>query len=343
MTDEHQQAVPMINVYSLGKYSFCPRAGVIAHESGRLEEDVEPELIPRLDYSLVFDVKLLNERLDAIKKQVVASAVGSLIVLVLALVAFWLHWGVIDLLLLFLGLVFLRKLYLHGMDLHEPKRRLKLYANAQVSRLGDPSAGPRTISWWGLCKDEHFTSSTPKDKSVCRDLGLAGKAARLGKHAEFVIPVILHHEDIEEAKSYQRVRLAAHAILIEANQVGAKVVWGIVLNPITMRGLAIPLGAQDRNYARQQLEEFRRCLQENNNGTDPPPPLRSRCTRCPHGRPRRYVRNQTETYSDGVRREPILNHHVTDKQSYHSPCGDRFAWVPPHQEAIDKGFRIVIT
>jgi hypothetical protein len=53
-----------------------------------------------------------------------------------------------------------------------------------------------------------------------------------------------------------------------------------------------------------------------------------------------YRPGETESKKFGQKLTPRV---VTakDNRGYHSPCGDRFDWIPPHAKAGEKGLTIL--
>lgn len=326
-----------INVHALGKFKFCPRAGVLAFEADFTDEKHD-EGTPRLDYLPLFDIALMNQAMKTANEQQLKSGL-TLLGLCMGLLVFGsffspsLVW-----LLLPLLLVFGRKTYLHWSDCQELSRRLKLEADATASRLFDPEHGVRNINWWGLSKDTGFDSNTPQEPFVDKELRLAGKPPRVARYNGTRIPVIFYHGELDYPKPYHKIRLAAYSLLIEKNQRADPVQWGIILDPSSMKGLAVPIRETDKQEAMDTLDEFRRELIETRNGTDPVPPAASACTACPHGRPQKHIPGKTDTVKFGTNLQPRLNRGAGGRFT-HSNCGDRFDWIPPHGLAIEQGLR----
>jgi hypothetical protein len=71
-------------------------------------------------------------------------------------------------------------------------------------------------------------------------------------------------------------------------------------------------------------------------GLIPDLPTRARiCHDCQLGRPRVYKKGITDKHLDG-QKYPAHRTRGEDRTVYHSICGDRFGWVPPHDRAIAK-------
>lgn len=98
------------------------------------------------------------------------------------------------------------------------------------------------------------------------------------------------------------------------------------------------LGTHHRDFhgggkAAQLIE----AVQTGNPHVNPPQSL-SHCKGCQHGRPREYIQGRSETVLNGQPLPPRTAK-GNDRKHYHSPCGDRFGWIPPHELAEPKGLR----
>ncbi len=328
-----------VSTHALGKFGFCQRAGILAFESGKPDDEDDWSGTPRLDYRTSFDVAtLLQERRNAEDQFIRTSILTAFGLGILGVIGTRIGLFFVAILSVIL-LILSRKAYLHAKDYFEFSKRLKRAEKADVARLGDPAAGKRRIDWWGLVKDEEFLSSTPMGKYVDSDLMLSGKPARIATFRGGRIPVILHFGELDAPKPYHQTRLGAYAVLIERGEVGRPVEWGIILNPGTMKGLAIPLSERDKTSAIEILERFQASLREVQvNGTDPLPAPESHCLHCPYGRPRRFRRGVTDTIRDGEAIDARVER-GNDNVKYHSACGDRFDWIPPHEAAFEKDLR----
>ena len=328
----------LINVHALGKFKFCHRAGIIAHESKQVEDSDDWEEIPKLNYLPVFDIAKLDEILKETTKQLTQSTV-ALLVLISFLICLC-YFGFLYLAICVMLPIFLfgRKAKIHYDECSEISRRLKDAKDARSAHLGDPSAGIRKISWWGLLNNGEFTANVPQASFQSISRGLAGKPARIVSHHQERIPVVLHQDEIEQPKDYHLIRLAAYSLLIEENQRGSVVKWGIVLNPTTMRGLAIPISEDLKKETEIQLASFKAGIFESNNGTDAVAPPESFCLSCPYGQPKPVKRSLSE-FKLGDSSLPINVKRANNGKAYHSLCGDRFFWLPPHAQTIDLGIK----
>ena len=70
-------------------------------------------------------------------------------------------------------------------------------------------------------------------------------------------------------------------------------------------------------------------------------PRGSQCEHCPLGRPRVHRLGETE---HATREEmlPVVPARGRDGRAYHSFCGDRFHWIPPHERAKEKELKYAL-
>lgn len=341
MSEDFDSGTPHINVFSLGKFEFCYRAGILAIESRMPDNSDQVIGNPKLNHIPIFDTALMNRRREEAYSEI---KINASLGFAFGVVVFLLNTYSFTVLAWMMGVfavLLISKAFVHFQDYREIKKRLSMSNSAEVAKLGDTGAGFRTINWWALCKDEEFNPTTPVAAFVSHKLGLSGKPAQIATYRGMRIPVILHQDELDKAKSYHQVRLAAYALLIEENQKAKPTDWGIVLDPVTMRGIAVPINDNLRTDVINKLKRFKRQLAEVRNGTDPAPPSSdSVCRNCPHGSPRVYRlgvlnRGQTSTMRDG-HPLPALAKRGNDGRKYHSACGDRFKWVPPHILAFER-------
>jgi hypothetical protein len=191
------------------------------------------------------------------------------------------------------------------------------------------------VRWWDLLK-AGYESVPYLEPLRDEELALAGKPWRVLKKGSLRIPVIRLPADNYHAGRFwvyvqHRVRLAAYARLLAACEVG-ETPYAVILFGGGYEGVAVPVLPEE--LVRAKLEEFRRCLDLEWVGvqTAAPPDPRV-CSGCPFGLPR--------AVSAADRRDEALGrrlHVVTgpDGRGYHSECGDRFRWTPPHAAAIRK-------
>jgi hypothetical protein len=128
--------------------------------------------------------------------------------------------------------------------------------------------------------------------------------------------------------------MAAYCHLVEMCE-GFGSPYGIVLWAGTYRAMSVPNTPQARRELHEQVVRAKEAIRaaEHRHKLPKPPSRKSLCERCPLGKPVAYVPG--EGFSrHGV---PLRVYKVQNDgmKFYHSHCGDRFRWVPPHAKALD--------
>jgi hypothetical protein len=166
---------------------------------------------------------------------------------------------------------------------------------------------------------------------------LTGRPWRVLRKGDLQIPVFrVTGEGPEVIYPKHTVRAAAYCALLDQSA-GAKSPYAIALFAGTYNGWTLPNTPEARGFLDKVLDAVRTHLTpEMMIG---PPASRKVCSGCPHGAPRPYRRGETETTLFG---SPVRPHGSTgrDGRVYHSACGDRFGWTPPHDEAVTLGLKV---
>jgi hypothetical protein len=322
---------PTINTHALGKYEFCRRAGIIALESDEPETADEWNLTPRLDYMPEFDAAVLLERRRTAFDNLVRAAITMVvIVLILGIVAI----AVNPMLALLLATgTFLLVFYavMQVKDLWVLTGQLWSLRRSTPVTLGDPADGTQEVSWWGLIRNEQNALSRPAAPYRATDIGLSGRPQYLLTHWATRSPIIAHSTPLNTPRPYHMVRLGAYAHLILSQEVVESVPWGMILNPKTMRVLAVPITGELLKMTQQRLTAFRADLRKlRDTLIPPPPPPPTHCINCQYAKLRRYSRGRTETKLAGRTLHPTVIRGERG-QTFHSTCGDRFDWRPLHR------------
>ncbi len=319
---------PVINTHALGKYEFCRRAGIIALESDEPETADEWNLTPRLDYLPEFDAAVLLERRRtafdnllraSITLTVIAFILGVVAIAVNPALALLLSLG--TLLLVYFAVMQLKDLWLLTGQLWSLRRSTPI-------TLGDPANGIHEVSWWGLMRSDENALTKPNAPYFAAEIGLSGSPKYILTHRATRSPVVVHYSPLNTPHPYHMVRLGAYAQLILSQEVVESVPWGLILNPKTMRVLAVPITGELLKMTRQRLEAFRSDLiKVRDTSLPPPPPPPTHCINCQYAKLRKLSKGRTETKLGGRTLHPMV---VKDDkgQSVHSTCGDRFDWRP---------------
>jgi hypothetical protein len=335
LTDPH---APPLGVHVMSEFMYCPRAGIIAIDQQQEDNGCEAGIAPSLGGLPTHELHLIEQALQQYRQQLAYSICLNVAVLLFALLALLSSWGVIALLML--AGMYLPAKSLLGLlrDYDMLRQRLR---DAQTAAIQEPDWSlriPQPIQWWRLIR-AGFDSVEKQAALADHDLRLAGKPWRVLQRGERHVPVIAIRVDVAKDDRRRegqfspqlRARLAAYAYLISRIE-GAQADWAIVLFGNSTDGVAVPIEesmlsllAEGLLAARRQVLDYR---------ADPsisPAPARgmSPCVGCPHGKP---IHPERKSVFRGVEVTQLITRSADGKR-FHSTCGDRFRWVPPHEQA----------
>lgn len=333
-----------IGVHVLSEHVFCPRAALIAYESGSDAGDEEPNLGPLLnlfiDYNEHKFIEAIHQAWGNMRLWLTLMA-PSVFFVMLAVYLQSLLAGLVLSLPVFILLAKCWDTLTHIIALVREQARYK--AAPEVVIDPEPTEIKR-LSWWSLRK-AGFDCNKPPDPFEDPASNLAGKPWRQLKKGSIVIPVIRRRRGNSEWGPQHEVRIAAYCHLCEKCTTGTAP-FGVILFAGTSDCAIIP-----NTSARHML--FERAFKSVANflerqaapGAEPPgPPTDRRCFGCPHGKPRLFQQGKSETILNGKPLLACTANSVRDPDgdrqfcgAFHSDCGDRFRWVPPHKEAIALG------
>jgi len=329
-----------IGVHVLSEYVFCPRATVIASESGGDAGDEEPNHGPRLDLFVEYTehrfVESLQQSWGEMRLWLTLMAGAVLIVML----AGYLHSILAAVVLSLPIFVLLAKCWETLANIIALVREQSLYRAAPEVMIDPEPTEIKRLSWWSLRK-AGFDCNKPPDPLEDPAGRLVGKPWRLLKKGSLVIPVIRRHRGNSDWGPQHEVRISAYCDLIEKST-GGHAPFGVILFAGTSDCVIIPNTNSRQSGYERALADIVKFLEIQSAGTYiPSAPTDRRCVGCPHGKPRQFERGKTETVSNG---KPLpaytTNSYRTDGQlrgEFHCPCGDRFRWVPPHKDAVALG------
>ena len=331
-----QDTTPWIGVHVLTEFVFCPRAGVIAFEQRRIDTGEEIDGSPRLDYLPDFEIELIEVALQKTWSGIWALLTWTPpVVLITGIAGFLLDWR-LWLILVAFGVWLFRRLFVHLRDVLKLSARLRA-ARAATPKEPDPdSTESQPVNWWSLLKCG-FTPVEYQDPHEDASWHLAGKPWRVLHKGAHRIPVFRKRWGKAEVYPQNVARMAAYCHVIEKAE-GSSAPYGIILFGNGYDGVTIPNSAGNQESFRQALTRARRLVEAvQTEGLMPDLPVRSTvCHACRLGLPRVYRKGITDTELDG-RQLPAYRTRGEDRRVYHSICGDRFRWVPPHDVAAARG------
>jgi hypothetical protein len=333
--DAWPTAAPPLGVHVLSEFTFCPRAGLITLGMERTDWGDDYWLTPNLDYRPAY--ALYELRREFLATLLATLGLGAAAGAVLAGCVVLFRAG--NAISFAAGVpLFLALLWAFGrriarlQELRAQWHRIRTLA----PREPDPEATePQPVIWWELLRAGYDPVRLPEPihSPVSR---LTGRPWRILRKGEFQIPVFrVEGEGPEKLYPKHAVRAAAYCALLEQSA-GARSPYAIALFAGTYNGWTLPNSIAARAFLDKALAAARTYLTpEMMIG---PPASLGLCAGCPHGAPRPYRRGETETTLFGG---PLRPHGSAgrDGRVYHSACGDRFGWTPPHKDAIALGMR----
>ena len=326
---------PELQVHVLSEYVFCPRACVLARASGEDQGDEEPNLGARLDGYVDYDAKRFAEALHAAWTEIGHWLTCLAPALLLVLVSGWFVSAYVALYLSLPVFYVLVRLWNSSRWLLEIARAEARYASAAPFSLEAVPDTIQEVNWWSLRK-AGFDCRKPQDAHRDPADRLCGKPWRILTHHNAIrIPVVRKHRGDRTWGPQHVVRLAAYCRLLERCE-GATSPFGVLLFADSDECIVFPNTAGPQFQLEQALASARELLQAVDSGRFiPPAPGDNRCSGCPFGKPREFIRGETDTVLDGQAIPAVtVPRPGKHNQRFHSACGDRFQWTPPHRDAV---------
>jgi hypothetical protein len=328
---------PFLSVYVLTEFLFCPRAGLCAYESDEKAQDREP---PRasLGYFPLYD---LVEIENALLKSVFEFRLFSALAVVAAISAAALHWFVDPALAMFAvagSAGFVGMTLLRLSDLLVLRKRRRECLSAQPREPDRESRERQPVRWWDLLR-AGFESKLCHEPLVDEELKLGGRPWRVLHREKLRIPVWVLPRSDGELHQQHFVRMAAYCHLLQVSE-ASESPYGVILFGESYAGTTIPNGAAQLANLHQSLRLAWQVIRSSRVRQFPAAPeQRSVCSGCPHGLPIRYRLGESG-HVVGGRSLPVVLAKDTSGHSYHSRCGDRFRWLPPHEVAIRRRLQL---
>lgn len=323
-----------VRVHVLSEHVYCPRAAILAMESGDDNGEDEPQLGPRLDGFWDYDEHRFVEELHAawgqLRLWLTLVAPAILLVLVVWRLVSPL-WGIAASLPLF---YLAAQLWDAGMRIVDLVRERAKFDAAPPTNIDLAPQQIREVNWWSLRK-AGFDCRKPADPH--RDPGerLVGKPWRVLTKGTLRIPVIRKHRGERVWRPQHVVRIAAYCRLIETCE-GGESPFGVLMFADSYECMVIPNTAGAKFQFEKALEDVREFLGIYEGGKFvPTEPTDHRCSGCHWGRPCEHVAGKTDTILNGMSLTPLRTR--AKKKYFHCPCGDRFQWVPPHDDSVALG------
>jgi hypothetical protein len=219
---------------------------------------------------------------------------------------------------------------------------LRRNALSVTGKAPDPDSDEvQPVNWWEMY---HAGFRAKKlEKLWDENWKLSGRPWFFLYHGSLLIPVFRQHRPTEHLYPQHFVRMAAYCHLVETC-VGKKTPYGIIIFGRTYDGVAIPNSPASRKAFHDELVKARRVVtaaHRDDELPDAPAPDRSNlCFECPIGRPTVWDGGDSDCQVRGVP-VPVCPAKGVGRRLYHSRCGDRFGWLPPHIRAKEKELKLV--
>ena len=290
---------PQVSVHVLSEYVFCPRAAILALESGEDSGEEEPRLGPRLDTFADYDEHRFVEELQIEWGRVRLWLTLTAPALLLA-VAMWRIISPLAGLLATLPMCYVAACCWQSLQrIIELVRERAIFRAAVPATIDFDTQQIRQVNWWSLRK-AGFDCFKPVDPHFSPAEQLTGRPWRiLTKGTTLRIPVIRKHQGERVYRPQHIVRIAAYCRLIETCE-GADSPFGILMFAGSYDCLLVPANALAQSKLDQALREVRDFLRVTAAGKyTPTEPQDTRCRGCHWGEPRRYIPGESETILHG--------------------------------------------
>lgn len=323
----------LLLVDTVAKFVFCPRAGMIAHE---LAATSRPEVPPsqfNLDYVPRFHLSGIEEALGRLTASLTRWGIAGVVTLVVTAVTFLLGFLV---LMAPLGLAVIAISWIAA-------KRINRIAEVDEWRSAARDASPREpaptverhqkVNWWEMLA-AGFESVPGREDYRDDELGVYGRPWRVLRKGSLRIPVIkLSAADAGEAPlPHHAVLVAAYCRLLKLNE-GMESPYSILLFGDSWDGLAVANSDALQRLLQESVRlacELVRAAERPEFAPSPPsPPLP--CVHCEYGRPAAYRVEGGSPWWDNHGRVTGV---PRAGKVFHSCCGDRFGWTPPHEQAL---------
>jgi len=322
---------PRLTVHGLSEFTFCPRAGLCLYEQefedGELEAEADLYFLP------IHEPRELELVLETLMRQfmwILCGGLGAFAGLVgggwyTGWVGLWLAAGVALLLTAW-------ALYDRGYWVYTTQRQLEMWQRATPKMPDADSPRIQDVDWRDLIASGATIFHPPAPyEDAARKLG--GKPWRVLEYGDLRIPVFKPRRPWKDLYRQHFVRMAAYCHLLETSE-GARSPYGVIVKGDTFDAVTVPNTERTQAMFGEALVAARRTVRDSEEvAKRPPPPLdETICSECHVGRPVRLRSGQRY-----LRHGKPMGLKVAEdrrKKEYHSHCGDRFDWLPPHRQAL---------
>ncbi len=344
---------PWIGVHTLSEFAFCPRAGICSHDLAGSDDGEELYDRPGFHHlPIFFDNELRLRQAELLSSLKIGMAFGLVLVVASTIVGVMLH-PIFYIAAMVAGIASLVALVTIDARIKRIGALLEEWKNANSELPSAEITEPTAVHWPNFFVAK-YRCERPQDLMDSNDWRMRGKPWRILRHGKLVLPVFLRNvmpgadsrnTDTPPLYNQHFVRIAAYCHLLESST-GLRVPYGVILTRGGLTGMAIPNTQETRQRLEYMLEEARRTMRDLAEQPNVYPPKDERkCVGCPHGRPvtlqvRFPCRKTGEDAKPGelgvhtAAARPKDRKRQQQPRRFHSHCGDRFVWLPPHELAV---------
>jgi hypothetical protein len=157
-----------------------------------------------------------------------------------------------------------------------------------------------------------------------------GRPWKLLEHGDLRIPVFKYPRQWKGLFPQHFVRMTGYCLLLE-KCTDYRSPYGVIVRTGSLRATIVPKTARSQRAFADTLRQARETIKgAREMNLFPPEPLnRNICRDCPWGEPYLWRRGIVfRRDGNPIDRIPVRGR---NKKKYHSHCGDRFGWMPPHE------------
>lgn len=325
---------PWFGVHELSQYTFCHRAGLNTTHLDQVDRGQDDNHVPPLDFQPEYEP-------DAIARHIYVYSVRVLTWAVSVLAFTWIakYWFGNHVLSWFLGVLLSIGCVVMGVsDAGQliywcRKRWQSLVGETTLPDATNPD--PERINWWQFYR-AGFRGFSTSGGLQDDELHFAGEPFKLLQRGNEYVPVFLKRGKGSKIYPQHFVRMAAYCLLLQ-RQTNGVARYGVVLQAGTFDCVAIKFNRESFDLLSLNLIDARRARRNYTQLEQAPPaPKTWLCRQCSFGRPMPVdsVASFTLREQAGL---PAYANIGADGVRYHCHCGDRFRWVPPHQQVVELG------
>lgn len=322
-----------MKVHALSEFVFCPRAGVIAHELAGDDQIDEPPKRFNIDYAPPFHLPGIEEAIGRLTDSLTKWGLAALVVLLAALLMFVLGYRV---LLIPLGVLLAGVSWVIAKRINRIVELTDWRDLARNAAPREPAPTPQShqkVNWWEILA-AGFESVQSRESYVDSELGLEGRPWRVLRKGSLRIPVVKLQSTTDRTSPHPQhaIRVAAYCRLLQINE-GMESPYAVLLFGDSWEGLAVANTESLQDLLPKAVAFARELEQLSQLSSDEPPPPSPphQCIRCWYGRPVVY---RVELGSPWWDDDGQIHGMPFGGKTFHSCCGDRFDWTPPHEQAL---------